>query len=82
MTAIDIDYAWRSLRDACTGRGDGMTPAVTIDADGRWRADGAVEPEAAALLDTLAPITRAGTVVGQLVRSGSAHRSAPGNRPA
>ncbi|ROO30458.1 deaminase [Salinisphaera orenii MK-B5] len=69
MTAIDIDYAWRSLRDACTGRGDGMTPAVTIDADGRWRADGAVEPEAAALLDTLAPITRAGTVVGQLGQS-------------
>ena len=50
MTAIDIDYAWRSLRDACTGRGDGMTPAVTIEADGRWRAEGAVEPEAAALL--------------------------------
>jgi riboflavin-specific deaminase-like protein len=62
---IDPDQAWAALRYRA-GRGGAACPGLEIGPDG-WSADRGIEPEAAELLDALAPVcVDRRCVVGQL----------------
>lgn len=67
---IDENYVWQWLRDASLGLAHDDT-RLRIDDVGRWQAPEAIAPNAAALLDALAPIAFGGRtfVIGQLGQS-------------
>lgn len=79
MAVIDIDYAWRLVRDASRADwpaggarlrlGAAGRAALEVDRAGGWRSTVTAAPEAAELLDALLPVTVPDTVVGQLGQS-------------
>ncbi|MGK7295699.1 MAG: RibD family protein [Candidatus Wenzhouxiangella sp. M2_3B_020] len=66
---IDADACWRALL-AATGHGPQPLDPVR-EADGTWRADAAIQPDARELLESLSPVARPGSrfVVGQIGQS-------------